>query len=133
MFPRIDKGPIEYFLEIGKAYNTEARRECVRFHFQTIEEFNHFKYSISVVERSSDGKLTFILKGLTTGGLSLPGTGRAESKIDLFDLDGTYHVTVSKPGDVTNSFILKKENAVLHLIEDISDDSPFLDVTIRHT
>ena len=50
MFPRIDKGPIEYSLEIYPAFNTEAQRECIRFQFRTTEEFTQFRYHIAIAD-----------------------------------------------------------------------------------
>lgn len=131
MFPRIDKGPIEYTLDIFPAYNTEKQRQCIRFLFRTTEEFNHFQYRISIEERHEHGALRFVLKGLKAKGL-LPGVGTARSEVDLFDLDGGYDVTVLKPGDIANSFRLSRGKSGLRLVENIKDDQPFLTVHISN-
>jgi hypothetical protein len=129
MFPRIDKGPIEYTLTIGTAYNRDQQRDCVRFTFETSEEFSHFQYRIAIDEEISGNVLSFRLKGLKTMGLTLPGVGRARSSVDLFDLNGEYLVQVSKPGDVMNSFTMKINRNKPRIVEDVHDDQPFLVVT----
>lgn len=131
MFPRIDKGPIEYTLEVYPAYNVEKQRPCTRFRFRTTEEFNHFQYRISIVEKQEKGSLQFALKGLKAKGL-LPGVGVAETAVDLFDLEGSYTVTVLKPGDIANTFRLSHGEKGLRLLEKIKDEDPFLSVHISN-
>ena len=131
MFPRIDKGPIEYTLDIYPAYNVEAQRDCLRFRFRTTEEFNHFRYRIAIEEAHDGSGLRFALKGLKTKGL-LPGVGSAESAVDLFDLRGTYDVTVVKPGDIANSFRVGVGENGLRLVKGIPDEDAFLSVHISN-
>lgn len=131
MFPRIDKGPIEYTLDIFPAFSTEKQQHCTRFLFRTTEEFNHFQYRISIEERQEKGALRFVLKGLKAKGL-LPGVGAAVSAVDLFDLEGSYDVTVLKPGDIANSFRLSNGKAGLRLVEKVRDEQPFLTVHISN-
>lgn len=131
MFPRIDKGPIEYYLDVYPAYSTEQRRECTRFRFRTAEEFSHFRYRISIEEKNEKGKLRFVLRGLKAKGL-LPGTGVAESAVDLFDLSGKYDVTVVKPGDIVNTFRMSLDEHGPHLVKGVPDIDPFLEVHITN-
>ena len=131
MFPGIDKGPIEYTLSIYPAYNVEAQRECTRFHFRTAEEFSHFQYNIAIEEHASKGELSFALKGLKAKGL-LPGVGVAESVGDLFDLSGPYAVTITKPGDIANSFRFSVTDVKMKILSEISGEDRFLDVSIEN-
>ncbi len=131
MFPRIDKGPIEYFLDVYPAYNIEKRRDCIRFRFCTTEEFSHFRYRITVEEKQEKRKLWFALRGLKAKGL-LPGTGVAETAVDLFDLSGKYDVTVVKPGDVTNNFRMSVNEQGPHLVKGVQDSDQFLEVQISN-
>lgn len=131
MFPRIDKGPIEYSLEIYPAFNTEVQRDCIRFHFRTTEEFTHFRYNIAIENQEEKGLLQFALRGLKAKGL-LPGTGAAETRIDLFDLTGSYDVRISKPGDIRNSFRMSIGGKGMRLLKGIADEDRFLDVAIRN-
>lgn len=131
MFPRIDKGPIEYSLEIYPAYNTEEQRECIRFHFRTTEEFTHFRYHIAIEDEEEKGLLKFALRGLKAKGL-LPGTGAAESAVDLFDLAGSYDVRITKPGDIINSFRISIGEKGVRILKNIADDDHFLEVFIRN-
>ncbi|MDT8323857.1 MAG: hypothetical protein RRA94_07100 [Bacteroidota bacterium] len=130
MFPRIDKGPIEYRLAIYPSYNTERQRECIRFHFRTAEEFSHFQYNIAIEEKTEGGRLSFALKGLKAKGL-LPGVGVAESVVDLFDLDGPYDVHITKPGDIENSFRFAVGEEGPALVADITDEVRFLDLSVH--
>lgn len=130
MFPRIDKGPIEYSLAIYPAYNTEQQRDCIRFHFRTAEEFSHFQYNIAIEETAEKGHLSFALKGLKAKGL-LPGVGVAESVVDLFDLEGPYEVRITKPGDIANSFRFAVREDGPALLADITDADRFLDISVH--
>lgn len=131
MFPRIDKGPIEYTLEVYPAYNSEEQKDCLRFHFRTTEEFNHFKYKIAIEQQYETGKLRFKLKGLQAKGL-LPGVGNAETAIDLFDLAGDYDVTIIKPGEIVNDFHFSIGEQGAVLTSEIEGAEQFLEVYIRN-
>jgi hypothetical protein len=129
MFPRIDKGPVEYRLRIARAWNTEQQRECVRFSFRTEEEFHHFRYGISTEHTVKDGHITVHLRGLKTSALQMPGTGNAEADVDLFDLRGSYRVTVYKPGNVHAAFGLQVGPARLRLERSTPDGDAFLHIS----
>ncbi len=128
MFPRIDKGPIEYFLTIKPAYNTEKRAECLRFEFETNEEFHHFEYMITIDYKIEDSTLDFTIKGLKPRGMTMPSVGRARTSIDLFDLKGKYDVTVAKPGQIQNSFTLSVRNLTPKILKDVPKGDSFLQV-----
>lgn len=131
MFPRIDKGPIEYTLDVYPAYNVDAQRDCLRFRFRTTEEFSHFRYRIAIEDKQEKGRLQFSLKGLKAKDL-LPGVGAAESVVDLFDLEGSYDVTVLKPGEIANSFRLGVGENGPRLIKEVHDEHVFLTVSISN-
>ena len=126
MFPRIDKGPIEYTLDIQRAWNKMERQECIRFQFKTMEEFNHFQYEISVDHALRKGSIEFLLRGLTTKGMLLPGSGQAESSIDLSGLEGKYRVAVSKPGPITMEFTINITPKTVRIVEGVAAKASFL-------
>ena len=130
MFPRIDKGPIEYFLKVERAINTEQKKECIRFRFQTIEEFHHFRYVISTEHKLKGNKIAIRLRGLKTEGLFLPAVGRAEGHIDFFDLKGEYEITVAKPGNVRTEFRIGITRKSIALLDSVASDDSFLHITI---
>ncbi|PLX22650.1 MAG: hypothetical protein C0600_16290 [Ignavibacteria bacterium] len=130
MFPRIDKGPIEYTLDIYPAFNVEEQKECMRFLFRTTEEFHHFRYNIAVEEKHAEKSLQFTLRGLKAKGL-LPGVGVAESIVDVFDLSGSYDITVTKPGDIVNTARISVGEK-LRLLKNVSEDDCFLTVAIHN-
>jgi hypothetical protein len=129
MFPRIDKGPIEYHLNIAPAYNIEKREECVRFTFETHEEFHHFQYQITIDHEVRDGEIDFVIRGLKPRGMTMPGIGRAQSDIDLFGLNGKYTVRVEKPGHVVNNFAVAIRRLTPKIVDDVESDDTFLQVT----
>lgn len=129
MFPRIDKGPIEYYLSIRPAYNAERRVECLRFTFETNEEFHHFQYLITIDHKISNGSIEFVIKGLKPRGMTMPGVGRAITEIDLFDLRGHYEVNVFKPGKIQNSFSFSVRNLKPKIQNGISNEEAFLQVS----
>jgi hypothetical protein len=131
MFPRIDKGPIEYSLEIGAAWNVPAKRECLRFQFRTTEDFHHFQYNIAIVHKQKRNTMEITLKGLKTGDLTLPATGKAEGTVDFFDLDGEYDIVVVKPGNVRNVFRIAAQENKARLLADITQSDRFLDIEIH--
>lgn len=131
MFPRIDKGPIEYTLDVYPAYNVDAQRDCLRFRFRTTEEFSHFRYRIAIEDKQEKDRLRFSLRGLKAKDL-LPGVGAAESVVDLFDLDGSYDVTVLKPGEISNTFRLSIDGNGPRLITEVHDENAFLTVSISN-
>jgi hypothetical protein len=131
MFPRIDKGPIEYTLEIGAAWNVPNKRECLRFQFRTTEDFHHFQYRIAIDHKRKKNVLEFSLRGLTTGDLTLPAVGKAEGIVDLFDLEGDFDIVVVKPGNIRNAFGIAAHDNKAKLLRDIEADDPFLDIEIH--
>lgn len=130
MFPRIDKGPIEYSLDIFPAYNVDEQRECLRFLFRTTEEFHHFRYHIAIEEQHGEKSLRFALRGLKAKGL-LPDVGVAETAVDLFDLSGSYDITIIKPGDIVNTARIAIGEK-LRLLKNVSEDDRFLEVAIHN-
>ena len=129
MFPRIDKGPIEYYLNIAQAFNTEKKRKCVRFTFQTNEEFHHFQYLITIDYTLQNGELGFVIKGLKPRGMTMPGVGPAVTSIDFFDLEGKFNISVSKPGQIVNSFVLSVKRLAPNILKDVSESDAFLQVS----
>ncbi len=130
MFPRIDKGPIEYDLQIGSAWNTERKRNCLRFLFHTTEEFHHFRYEITVEHSISDGHMEFHLKGLKPRIMGMPGVGHAEKVVDVFDASGTYTVSVVKPGEIRNDFEVRVKGERITLVRPISSEGAFITISI---
>ena len=130
MIPRIDKGTIEYTLRIGKSFHKETSRPCLRFLFETVEEFNYFHYLITIEHRQSEHEIQFKILGLSPKGITLPGNDRAKYSIDFFDLKGDYKIKVYKPGDTLNEFQIKISPNGNRLLREIKHKNPFLSVTI---
>ncbi len=130
MQPRIDKGPVGYKLRVYKAVNQKTLKPCTRFHFDSIEEFNHFQYLINHSAKQKDGRIEITLKGLTTKGLTLPGKGPASAEVDFYDLAGTYEVSVKKPGHQPVHFALKVTAATVTLLRDIDSSDSFISLFI---
>jgi len=129
MFQRIDKGLTEYVLLIARAYNAERKKSCVRFSFQTIEEFHHFRYDIQVDHSKTGQKLYFRLRGIQPKPYSLSEAGRAETFIDVFDLSGSYSVSITKPGKITNQFSLDIQHGNIQVLRPVEGKPVFMEVT----
>lgn len=130
MFPRVDKGTIEYRLTIQQALNKEKKRHCIRFTFQTTEEFTYFRYGITIDHELKKKEIHFYLRGLKTLGLTVPESGAAQSSLDLFDLGGEYKVTIHKQGASRNDFSIKISPAALKLLRDVHDKTPFIELDV---
>ena len=130
MFPRIDKGHIQYFLQVERAFNVEEKKDCIRFRFQTFEEFHHFRYVISTEHKVKGSKIGIQLRGLKAPGLFLPAVGRAEGHIDFFGLKGEYEITISKPGNVKTGFRLSCTPKNIKILDGGPPRDSFLAITI---
>ena len=131
MFPRIDKGPIEYTLDVYRAFNARERKECIRFQFLTVEEFNHFRYEITVDQRVAGKRIELTLRGLRTRGMLLPSTGTAEGVVDLFGLAGRYDVALIKPGPVTNECAIHVTDKSVRIVTPVPKRGAFIEVFTR--
>ncbi len=78
------------------------------------------------------GRLSFTLKGLQAKGL-LPGVGVAETAVDLFDLEGSYDVLITKPGEIVNSFSVAVKDAGPALVSGIENEDTFLEIWVHDT
>ncbi len=125
MFPKVDRGPIEYILKVRRMRVPQDNAECVRFEFLTTEEFQHFRYEISIEHNSIKRSLNFYLRGLKAKGL-LPASGSASGTVDLPDLEGEYRVLVEKPGQIRNECSINVSQNRIILLSDFPQDSAFI-------
>ncbi len=109
MFPRIDKGPIEYRLNICPALNKRDKSPVMRFHFETAEEFHYFQYQLSIETREKRGTMEFRIKGLRPQIVTIPQDGNAIADVDVPYREGRFQVSVTKPGNITNTFTIAVE------------------------
>lgn len=130
MVPRIDKGSVEYRIFVGRAINEETKKECVRFYFETIEEFNYFHYVITIDHTTNGSSLDFYLLGLKPKGMSLPSNGHATRALDFYDLSGKFDVTVHKQGASINKFQVNITKKKIQLTQPIKQKSPFISVAL---
>ena len=131
MQPRIDKGNIEYFVDIFPAFHQGQKRDCIQFQFETKEEFSHFQYRIAIDEAVKGRVINIHLRGLKTKGVFLPSSGKAAGSICLFDLAGTYRVNVYKPGQHSNAFEIAVSEDKVKLVHLLKHDSKFLEISVR--
>ncbi len=130
MTPRINKGTIEYTVTIGRAFNRETNRECIRFFFQTAEEFTYFQYLISIQVETDSSRINFHILGLKPKGVSLPSHGKASMPIDFYNLKGKYHIKIYKQGDSVNNFEIKFLPKTIRISREIKQKSPFVSVAL---
>ncbi len=128
MFPRIDKGPVEYTLDMYPAIHEKTKTPCMRFHFETTEDFHHFRYNISIEHEVGKKSLRFVIKGLKPLIVALPEVGKAQVDVDFFDLAGEYDVTVQKPGKIVNTFRIAISFPSVRVLKDVTPVPAFLAV-----
>ncbi|MDH7516460.1 MAG: hypothetical protein QHI48_11375 [Bacteroidota bacterium] len=103
MYPRVNKGPVEYTLDIEKALDGREKKSCVRFTFRTVEMFHHFAYRLAVEHAVQSGTISFAILGLDGFSSLMPGSGHAEARIEILDLAGEYEILVKKHGKQTHA------------------------------
>ena len=100
------KFPIEYRLLITPRYNERQKKTLTFIEMQTVTEFTNFLYEIIVEDSVTDHDLRLKIHGLRAPKMSFPGTGPATFKKEFSNLDGTYHVIVTKLERGENIFVV---------------------------
>lgn len=129
MHPRVEKKRIEYYLSVFADVHAESGRECIRFHFRTAEEFQHFNYRIDLDHELKGRELTFLLKGIRTGVNSMPETGNAHNSVAVFDMSGEYSVRIVKRGGASYAFQVRVNGNAVSLASKNMENNSFVEVS----
>lgn len=85
-------------------FKEREKKHVTFFAIRTINEFNNFRYKISLDSSVGDGAIRFTIRGLNAPQVTIPGTGPAVAEIEIDNLKGDYQVIISKHGKEENMF-----------------------------
>jgi hypothetical protein len=94
----------DYTLNIFHHYDEKIKRNVVVFLVQTTRIFVSFRYEILLEDEIVDKEIHFRIKGLHVPELLMPQTGPAQGRRDYTQLEGTYHLVVTKQDKTINEF-----------------------------
>ena len=111
------KFPIEYRLLIMPIFKEREQKHVTLFAIRTINEFNSFRYEISLDAILKDHIIRLTIGGLKAPQMNLPGTGPAVKEMEFENLKGDYEIIISKHGKDENKFSVDISNKQVVLIK----------------
>jgi hypothetical protein len=96
----------DYTLNIFHHYDEKTKRNVVVFLVQTTKIFVSFRYEILLEDEIVDNEIHLRIKGLHVPELLMPQSGPAQGRRDYTQLEGTYHLVVTKQDKTVNEFSL---------------------------
>jgi hypothetical protein len=94
----------DYTLNIFHHYDEKTNRNVVVFLVQTTKIFISFRYEILLEDKIVDKEIHLRITGLHVPELLMPQTGPAQGRRDYTQLEGTYHLMVTKQDKTINEF-----------------------------
>ena len=94
----------DYTLNIFHYYDEKTKRNVVIFLVQTIKIFVSFRYEILLEDEIVGKEIHLRVKGLHVPELLMPQTGPAQGRRDYTQLEGMYHLVVTKQDKTVNEF-----------------------------
>jgi hypothetical protein len=94
----------DYTLNIFHHYDEKTNRNVVVFLVQTTKIFISFRYEILLEDKIVDKEIHLRITGLHVPELLMPQTGPAQGRRDYTQLEGTYHLVVTKQDKTVNEF-----------------------------
>ena len=94
----------DYTLNIFHHYDEKTKRNVVVFLVQTTKIFVSFRYEILLEDEIVDNEIHLRIKGLHVPELLMPQSGPAQGRRDYTQLEGTYHLVVTKKDKTVNEF-----------------------------
>jgi hypothetical protein len=94
----------DYTLNIFNHYDEKTKRNVIVFLVQTIKIFVSFRYEILLEDEIVGKEIHLRVKGLHVPELLMPQTGPAQGRRDYTQLEGTYHLVVTKQDKTVNEF-----------------------------
>jgi len=96
----------DYTLNIFHHYDEKTKRNVVVFLVQTTKIFVSFRYEILLEDEIVGKEIHLCIKGLHVPELLMPQTGPAQGRRDYIQLEGTYHLVVTKQDKTVNEFLV---------------------------
>jgi hypothetical protein len=94
----------DYTLNIFHHYDEKTKRNVVVFLVQTTKIFVSFRYEILLEDEIVGKEIHLHVKGLHVPELLMPQSGPAQGRRDYTQLEGTYHLVVTKQDKTVNEF-----------------------------
>jgi hypothetical protein len=94
----------DYTLNIFHHYDEKTKRNVIVFLVQTTKIFVSFRYELLLEAEIIDKEIHIRIKGLHVPELLMPQTGPAQGRRDYTQLEGTYHLVVTKQDKTVNEF-----------------------------
>ena len=94
----------DYTLNIFHHYDEKTKRNVVVFLVQTTKIFVSFRYEILLEDEIVGKEIHLRVKGLHVPELLMPQSGPARGQRDYTQLEGTYHLVVTKQDKTVNEF-----------------------------
>jgi hypothetical protein len=98
------KTETEYFLRIVPYTDGRTGQQGHAFELTTAKEFRTFRYDIIVDLQVDSDEIRLVIQGIGTPQLSIPDYGPARFSRVLYNLHGTYTLTVSKLNGLKSTF-----------------------------
>ncbi len=96
----------DYTLNIFHHYDEKTKRNVVVFLVQTTKIFISFRYEILLEDEIVGKEIHLRIKGLHVPELLMPQTGPAQGRRDYIQLEGTYHLVVTKQDKTVDEFLV---------------------------
>ena len=94
----------DYTLNIFHHFDEKTRQNVVVFLVQTTKIFVSFRYEILLEDEIVGKEIHLRIKGLHIPELLMPQTGPAQGRRDYTQLEGTFHLVVTKQDKTVNEF-----------------------------
>jgi hypothetical protein len=94
----------DYTLNIFPFYDEKSKRNVIVFLVQTTKIFVSFRYEILLEDEISNKEIHLRITGLHVPELLMPQTGPAQGRRDYTQLEGLYHLVVTKQDKTINEF-----------------------------
>jgi len=94
----------DYTLNIFHHYDEKTKRNVVVFLVQTTKIFVSFRYEILLEDEIIGKEIHLRITGLHVPELLMPQSGPAQGRRDYTQLEGTYHLIVTKQDKTVNEF-----------------------------
>jgi hypothetical protein len=94
----------DYTLNIFPLYDEKSKRNVIVFLVQTTKIFVSFRYEILLEDEINNKEIHLRITGLHVPELLMPQTGPAQGRRDYTQLEGVYHLVVTKQDKTINEF-----------------------------
>jgi hypothetical protein len=114
----------DYTLNIFHHYDEKTQNNVVVFLVQTTKIFVSFRYEILLDNTVVGQEINLKITGLHVPELLMPQTGPAQGRLDYTNLEGVYHLIITKQDKTVNEFSVHISKASIDIIQ--KTKTPFI-------